>query len=86
MSIPAAKGVEIGNGFAAACLRGSANNDELVNEGGKIKTKTNRAGESLAASLTVKILLFVVPLSQHRVSPKSRLLSVPMARIEKLKF
>lgn len=44
MSIPAVKGVEIGDGFASALRRGSENNDSLMLKNGKIATKTNRAG------------------------------------------
>lgn len=47
MSIPAAKGFEIGEGFNAAKLKGSENNDPFVNEG-KVVTKTNHAGGILA--------------------------------------
>lgn len=42
--IPAVKGVEFGNGFAAASLFGSANNDPFVLVDGKIATKTNNHG------------------------------------------
>jgi len=41
-SIPAVKGVEFGNGFAAATLRGSQNNDMIVDADGR--TATNNAG------------------------------------------
>lgn len=41
-SIPAVKGVEFGNGFAAAALRGSQNNDPIIDSNGT--TKTNHAG------------------------------------------
>lgn len=41
-SIPAVKGVEFGNGFAAARLRGSQNNDRIVDVDGT--TSTNNAG------------------------------------------
>lgn len=46
MSIGAVKGVEIGNGFAAARLRGSANNDPMYIERrtGRVRTRTNNAG------------------------------------------
>ena len=44
MSIPGSKGFEIGNGFEAATLKGSENNDLFISERGKIRTKTNRAG------------------------------------------
>lgn len=41
-SIPAVKGVEFGNGFAAARLRGSQNNDPIISVDGT--TATNHAG------------------------------------------
>ena len=41
-SIPAVKGVEFGDGFAAANMRGSEMNDALVDMSGK--TKTNHSG------------------------------------------
>ena len=43
-AIPGVKGVEFGNGFAAASMRGSENNDEFVVEDGEVKTATNRHG------------------------------------------
>ncbi|MBQ8062564.1 MAG: chorismate synthase, partial [Clostridia bacterium] len=36
--------VEFGNGFAAAELRGSENNDAFVAEDGTVRTETNRSG------------------------------------------
>ncbi len=44
LSINAAKGFEIGSGFAGVSQRGSSHNDPFVNEGGKIKTTTNNSG------------------------------------------
>lgn len=44
LSINAVKGFEYGSGFYGVTLRGSQHNDEFVNEGGKIKTKTNHSG------------------------------------------
>lgn len=41
-SIPAIKGVEFGNGFAAARLRGSQNNDAIISNSGE--TATNNSG------------------------------------------
>ncbi|OPY71650.1 MAG: Chorismate synthase [Syntrophorhabdus sp. PtaU1.Bin002] len=41
-SIPAVRGIEFGTGFAAARMRGSEHNDELLSSDGR--TKTNNAG------------------------------------------
>ncbi len=43
-SVPAVKGVEFGEGFGFAALRGSEANDALYSENGVIKTVTNRNG------------------------------------------
>ncbi|MGN0678883.1 MAG: chorismate synthase [Oscillospiraceae bacterium] len=43
-AIPAVKGLEFGNGFAAADLFGSENNDEFALDNGKVVTKTNNHG------------------------------------------
>lgn len=47
LSIPATKGVEIGEGFAATRSRGSVNNDNFYVENGRVRTRTNTAGGSL---------------------------------------
>ncbi len=44
LSINAVKGFEYGSGFEGITLRGSQHNDEFYNDGGKIRTKTNRSG------------------------------------------
>lgn len=44
LSIPAAKGVEIGSGFAGARMRGSAHNDMFVMKEGRLGTASNRSG------------------------------------------
>lgn len=44
LSINAAKGFDYGNGFAAACGRGSEQNDIFYNNGGAIATRTNNSG------------------------------------------
>lgn len=44
MSIPAIKGVEVGDGFAGARLRGTQAHDEIFIEGGELLRKTDRAG------------------------------------------
>ena len=47
LSIPATKGVEIGDGFAATRRRGSENNDWFYVENGRVRTRTNSAGGTL---------------------------------------
>lgn len=44
MTINAAKGFEIGEGFKAASMRGSECNDEFIFDGERIRTKTNHSG------------------------------------------
>lgn len=44
MSIPAIKGVEVGDGFDVAASAGSAAHDEIVRVEGEISRETNRAG------------------------------------------
>lgn len=43
-SVPAVKGVEFGDGFAFADLKGSAANDAFCLDAGQVKTATNRNG------------------------------------------
>lgn len=47
LSLPAAKGFEMGSGFAAARMRGSEHNDAFVCEAGVIRTRTNHSGGTL---------------------------------------
>ena len=44
LGIPAAKGFEIGSGFAATQMRGSQHNDAFETRGGRIRTTTNNSG------------------------------------------
>lgn len=44
LSIPAARGFEIGAGFAAVRMRGSEHNDPFVMKNGVLGTETNRSG------------------------------------------
>jgi chorismate synthase len=45
LSIPAAKGFDVGSGFRGVTMRGSEHNDLFVpGEGGRIATRTNRSG------------------------------------------
>jgi chorismate synthase len=44
LSLPAAKGFEIGSGFAGTYLTGSQHNDPFYDGGGKVRTRSNRSG------------------------------------------
>ena len=56
--IPAVKGIEFGNGFECAHLRGSENNDGFYTDGSKIYTKTNNAGGILGGMSSGMPLIF----------------------------
>jgi len=56
--IPAVKGVEFGNGFAAAALRGSQNNDAFTIRDDAIKTSTNRHGGILGGITSGMPIIF----------------------------
>lgn len=56
--IPAVKGIEFGNGFACASLRGSENNDPFFTDGQTIKTKTNNCGGILGGMTNGMPLIF----------------------------
>lgn len=58
--IPAVRGVEFGNGFEAARLRGSQNNDPYYEENGVVKTRTNHHGGILGGLTTGMPLVFRV--------------------------
>jgi chorismate synthase len=47
LSIPAIKGVEIGEGFKAVTMRGHQHNDEFYMENGRVRTVSNHAGGML---------------------------------------
>ena len=47
MSIPAVKGVEIGNGFKSAALRGEQNADEMRYQNNKVTFESNNSGGTL---------------------------------------
>ena len=61
MSIPAARGFEIGEGFGAAGMRGSEHNDAFAAAaGGGIRPATNRAGGVLGGITTGETVFFRV--------------------------
>ena len=57
-SIPAVKGVEFGNGFSAAGLRGSENNDSFYMHGDVVRTLTNNHGGILGGITSGMPVLF----------------------------
>lgn len=59
-AIPAVKGIEFGNGFEAARLLGSQNNDSFYYDGDQIKTKTNNHGGILGGISTGMPIVFRV--------------------------
>ena len=56
--IPGVKGIEFGDGFGSARLRGSENNDPFLTDGDRIFTATNRAGGILGGMSTGMPLVF----------------------------
>lgn len=52
MSLPAAKGFEIGSGFQSAIMKGSQHNDRFLHADGKVQTATNHAGGILGGIST----------------------------------
>ncbi|MCB5943305.1 chorismate synthase [Acidocella sp. KAb 2-4] len=72
MSINAVKAVEIGDGFAAAALRGEDNADEMRMENGKIKFLSNHAGGILGGIATGQPIVtrFAVKPTSSILTPK----------------
>ncbi|MCL2627940.1 MAG: chorismate synthase [Oscillospiraceae bacterium] len=58
--IPAVKGIEFGNGFAAASLRGSENNDAFIIKDGNVQTRTNNHGGILGGITSGMPIIFRV--------------------------
>ncbi|MGO5051242.1 chorismate synthase [Lachnospiraceae bacterium LCP25S3_G4] len=59
-AIPAIKGIEFGNGFMAAKMSGSQNNDSFYMEGDNIRTRTNRHGGILGGISSGMPIIFRV--------------------------
>jgi chorismate synthase len=72
MSINAVKGVEIGDGFLAATLRGEENADEMRMEDGKINFLSNHAGGILGGIATGQPIVarFAVKPTSSILTPK----------------
>lgn len=66
MSIPAIKGVEVGDGFAVARLPGTKSHDEIVRIDGSIDRETNRAGGTeggMTNGMPVRVRVAMKPIS-----------------------
>jgi chorismate synthase len=72
MSINAVKGVEVGDGFAAAALTGRENADEMWMEGGEVRFGSNRAGGILGGISTGQdvVVRFAVKPTSSILSPR----------------
>ncbi len=77
MSINAVKGVEIGDGFAAASLTGEANADEMRMDDGVVKFQANHAGGILGGISTSQPIV-----ARFAVKPTSSILS-PRATVDR---
>ena len=58
MSIGSVKGFEIGDGFEAANLRGSENNDDFICVDGKVEKETNHSGGVLGGMSDGSAIVF----------------------------
>jgi chorismate synthase len=78
MSINAVKGVEIGDGFAAAALRGEADADEIRMQGGEAEFLSNHAGGILGGISTSQPII-----ARFAVKPTSSILT-PVRSVDRL--
>ena len=78
MSINAVKGVEIGDGFAAAALEGEGNADEMRMEGGAVRFGSNHAGGVLGGISTGQPVV-----ARFAVKPTSSIL-VPRQTVDRM--
>ncbi len=80
-AIPAVKGIEFGNGFSAAKLRGSENNDEFHIEDGSIRTSSNNQGGILGGISSGMPVVFRVAV-KPTASIARRQRSVSLSKME----
>ena len=81
--IPAVKGIEFGNGFSAAELKGSQNNDAFVIRNGVIQTLTNRHGGILGGITSGMPVLFRVAIKPTPSISKEQV-SISLSRKEEV--
>ncbi|MCH9633453.1 MAG: Chorismate synthase [Chlamydiae bacterium] len=87
LTLPATKGIEFGEGFHAANLKGSEHNDLFVKRNNKIKTSTNNSGGTLGGISNGMPLVFRVafkptssiklPMKTVDIKGKSKTFSLP---------
>ena len=83
--IPAVKGVEFGEGFGVAKLRGSQNNDPFTVKDGKIVTETNHAGGILGGITNGMPLVFRLAVKPTpSISRPQQTVSLSENRVEEL--
>ena len=83
--IPAVKGVEFGEGFGVAKLRGSQNNDPFTVKDGKIVTETNHAGGILGGITNGMPLVFRLAVKPTpSISKPQQTVSLSENRVEEL--
>jgi chorismate synthase len=81
--IPAVKGIAFGNGFTAAGLRGSQNNDAFIIKEGKVQTLTNNHGGILGGITSGMPVLFHVAVKPTpSISMEQK--SVSLSRMEEV--
>ena len=83
--IPAIKGIEFGNGFAAAALKGSENNDAFIVKDGEIQTRTNNHGGILGGISSAMPIVFRVAIKPTPSIAKEQD-SVSLSRLEPAKL
>ena len=83
--IPAVKGIEFGNGFSAAGLRGSQNNDAFIIKENKIQTATNNHGGILGGITSGMPLIFRVAI-KPTPSISMEQGSVSLSRMEEVRL
>ena len=83
--IPGVKGIEFGNGFSAADLHGSENNDAFGVKNGEVITKTNRHGGILGGFSSGMPIVFRVAMKPTPTIFKEQD-SVDLATLEQVKL
>ncbi|QQS51544.1 MAG: chorismate synthase [Bacteroidota bacterium] len=82
-SIPAVKGIEFGSGFAAARMRGSEHNDNILSMDGK--TETNHAGGINGGITNGNELVFRLAIKPtSSISKEQKTLNVKTGKVESL--